>query len=251
MGEREVPVWGIRTTAVSILSLGMLFGSAVGVAASDEDTMPLPEGGPLEPGTYIDDEYLGPTVRFTVGEGWGVRDTGDELIQLGWGGTGRQFVSLTLFDGRVNVAPCHLPDEGLEGDFAVMDVTRWLVQPENVLTIEATQSGLWDHLAANPNLAVGEPMEMLVDGRVGQQADVTPLAGEGCFEEATFLWHTPYEGAWVIANGERARFTTFEAGDDVLVVDARTTDDEADHDSFLAAVDNLVATLVFTEPALE
>lgn len=241
----------IKATTISILALGLLAGSAVGVAAQDEDAKQLLDPGALEPGTYVDDEYLGPHVRFTVGEGWRLGDTGDELIQLSWGGTGQQLVSLTVFDGRVNAAPCYLPEQGLEGDLAVMDVLSWLVQPDNVITLDATQPGLWDHLMANPNLDIGERTAVLVDGREGQQAVVLPSVGSGCFDEATFLWYTPYEGAWEIANGERARFTTFDIADRVVVVDARTTAADGDHDAFLAAVDELVATLAFAEPPLE
>ena len=162
-------------------------------ATSSEEAMPLPDGGLLQPGTYLVPEY-DPAMELTVADGWnvvGLYGLDGHGFDLGWGGTGRQILRLGLFfDGKVHTQPCYVPDEQLEGDLADIETFAWLVQPDNLTTTDATVEGFWAHLDADPYLEIDQLVEVQVSGFEGLQAGVRASVPEECVGQDTFLWRT-------------------------------------------------------------
>jgi hypothetical protein len=236
-------------TATSVAICGPVQGQGTAppsFTSTPADAVPLPESGALAPGVYLETQHLGPDVRLAVGDGWVVADVGvaeGKGFTLSWGGSGRHTLAVTIFDGRIHVAPCHTPREGLSGDSADMDVRAWLVDPTHVVSIEATPEALWEHLRANPNVDVGELTEVQVGGLDGLQGELLGDVGDGCYHQTTYLWSPPGGGAWYFEDGTQARYTVLDIGDQVVVLAAESLADSADREAFLQAVDAVIPTV--------
>jgi hypothetical protein len=239
-------VRAIRTTTISIVAVGVLAGSAVGVAAQDEEAAagapePLPAGtGPLAPGTYTD-SALGHTVTLTVGDGWSIG--GESLEGVGvdlvpepftYDGPERMgFVGITRTDGVVFEPYC-VPAGSDIGAF----------QEEATMSIEPTASALAEHLASNPHLETTEPVEIEVAGYGGVQIDGTASVGPECDFPATFLWAN---AMWRLSDGNQARYHFIDVGAEVVAIVLEASAD-VDLDELAAAAAPVIDSMSI-EPA--
>jgi hypothetical protein len=236
----------IRTTTISILALGLLAGSAVGVAAQDEEAAgpvsgPLPAGtGPLAPGTYTD-SALGHTLTLTVGDGWSIggeslEGVGVDLVPEPFtydGPEGMGFVGITRTDGAVFDPPC-VPAGGDPGVF----------QEEAATSIEPTAAALAEHLASNPYLETTEPAEIEVAGYGGVQLDAVANVGPECEFPATFLWAN---AMWRLSDGYQARYHFIDVGGEVVAIVLEASPD-VDLDELAAAAAPVIDSMSI-EPA--
>ena len=242
-------------TTLGLLVTLTVAGTTV-VLAQDQDPtqeptpspMAIPAQGSLEPGTYAS-TALGPDVAFTIDTGdWAV--AGRPIDGLGFGlglsGPGGQFLDFTRFEGDVYAQPCFVPDEQLEGDSGVVAAERWLADPVNQAITEATAQGLWEHLEANPYLAVGEPAEVQIGGFTGLQFDLLATVPEECFDRDTQLWEQA-GSAWFLSDSDQARVIALDMAGGALLITAESSAASGDyHEAFLERADALLKTVTIT-----
>jgi hypothetical protein len=173
---------------------------------------PLPAGtGPLEPGTYIT-EALGPSLTFTVGDGWSiggeaVEGVGVDLVPDPYSYDGpedRAALGITRSDGEVFEGYC-VP---AGGDYEAFNQMRTSIEP--------TAQALADHLAANPYLETSEPVPVEIGGHSGLQLDATASVGDDCEIPVTFLWAIPVFDNWVLTDGDQGRYHLIDVDGEVV-----------------------------------
>lgn len=177
---------------------------------------PLPEGtGTLEPGTYVT-EALGPSLTFTVGDGWSiggeaVEGVGVDLVPDPYtydGPEGRAMLGITRSDGEVFEDYCVPAD----GDYEAFNEARTNIEP--------TAQALADHLVANPYLETSEPVPVEVGGYSGLQLDASASIGDECSSEIplTFLWAIPVFDNWMLPDGDQGRYHLIDVGGEVVAI---------------------------------
>ena len=97
------------------------------------------------------------------------------------------------------------------------------IDSRRVWTVEEVRRKLDGPLEVVIDGAVRYWLEVRIAGYDGQQPMVTANIGDGCFEEATFLWYSPVTGAWELSDGHQARVRALEAEDGVYVIALETT----------------------------
>lgn len=188
-----------------------------------QGTLPA-QGGPVEPGTY-EDWSLGPTLTFTVPEGWAATpfDAGFGLALVWAASPVPAVLTFTEFDGLVFEDPC----------LATTDAT---------IPIEKTPDALAMDLAQSPYLVVAEPIETEVAGYPALQLEVATQQPMGCDPPETWTWAAEGGGGFVLSDGQQATFLLFNVGERMLVVSYETFPG-ADFESFAAAAMTIIETL--------
>lgn len=181
-------------------------------------------GGILEPGEY-QDWSLGPTLTFSVPDGWAATpvDAGFGLA-LVWGGSPvPAILTFTRFEGLVFRDPC-------------------LATTEETLAIDLTPDALAADLAQSPYLVVAAPVETEVGGLPALRLEVATQQPMGCEPPATWIWASPGGGGFVLEGGEQATFLLVSVDERVLVL-AWETYPGGDFEGLTTAAEAIVETL--------
>jgi len=242
MGGEGEPVKGLKPTFISILAVGLVAGSAVGVAAQPDESAVLEaavgeaaplgnEARPLEPGTYVDASF-GPLIGFTIDEGWRLVEPDAE--DVGFALAHREIPVATLdvtpYDGRFPPQPCFAKGGVGAAGFAAG---------------EPGVDGFVARLSNHPYLTadVAEPVE--VAGYAGLQVDVMADLPESCEPRAGIWVVPPYDLLdYNLGDGHRARFLALavEAATVVVGIDTR----EEDFDRFVEVAMSVVESMTIT-----
>jgi len=181
-------------------------------------------GGILEAGEY-QDWSLGPTLTFSVPDGWAATpvDAGFGLA-LVWGGSPvPAILTFTQFEGLVFQDPC-------------------LATTEETLAIDLTPDALAADLAQSPYLVVAAPVETEVGGLPALRLEVATQQPMGCEPPATWIWASPGGGGFVLEDGEQATFLLLPVGERLLVL-AWETYPGGDFEGLTAAAEAVLETL--------
>lgn len=176
------------------------------VATAQSEPTPLgEETGPLAAGTYVDTS-TGPSVVFTVDEGWEVTGeplpgVGTELTPTGFDGA----ITLTTFDGNVFGQPCAVKGR----------VDKLL---KNTEAIDPTAESFIGAMAAHRSLAAQGPAETELAGMAALQLDVVSLPDKKCDPRTAFLWELPIVREYHVNNGTIARLIAADVGNETVVV---------------------------------
>jgi hypothetical protein len=190
------------------------------------------EPGPLPAGTYVDTS-TGPSVVFTVGDGWEM--SGEPLEEVGTElqpGDMPAWITLTTFDGAVFASPC-LPFE----KFDALD--------DDAVAIDHTADAFISHLASHPLLTTSEPEPLVVAGFDAISIDISEVTSTCAEPEWALLWALPGVQEFHLTAGERARFIALDVEGEVVVLAFEALPD-TDLDVFLDLATGLVDTLEIT-----
>jgi hypothetical protein len=181
------------TASVVLTTLG------VASAAVAQDARPLPEPGmELAAGRYVSD-VVGPTIEFSVDDGWRVISSGtgpiftlEQALEPG------AVLSVTRFDGAVFLDSC---------------------DPTSLSEVEASVPRLLAVIAGNPFLNPGADGSIEVDGYVGHWLDVATPAYTEC-QDWLLIWALPIAegGEFVQMPDQQSRFIALDVEGDVIVI---------------------------------
>lgn len=191
--------------------------------APDECTPPDLCAGVLSPGEYTTDSF-GPTVSFTVGEGW---RAGQDLEEVGFflereDAGGHHALTVTHFDGEVFVEAC---------------------SPEPTEDIARSAEVFVEWLRHREGIEAEEPTETQLGGHPAVQVDLTTSLPEGCTApEWIWLWVLPQVGDFHFNDDEQARVIAADVGETTAVVVIEALPG-VDYDAFLETSMDVVESI--------